>query len=70
MAKAGKSWTYKGTKLRYYYPNSPSKKGRYVEALANSRNRRVLRDIHGKKPKGWTWISWEAHTAAYRLDGN
>ncbi len=70
MAKAGKIWTYRGSKLRYYYPNSPSKKGRYVETYVNNRNRRVLEVMHGNKQTGWTWIAWGADTAAYRLDGN
>ena len=31
MAKAGKSWRKNGTTYRYYYPNAPSKKGRYLQ---------------------------------------
>ena len=31
MAKAGKSWKEGGKIYRYYYPNGPSKKGRFKQ---------------------------------------
>ena len=36
MAKYGKTWTSAGLKWRYYYPNAPSKKGRYKQVQLSS----------------------------------